>query len=70
MRVLKVTEDYRVESEAEAKEAEEKFRSEAAQKGYTIGKMSCTYKTKKSKGEVIDDGYLLSVQKIYGTFFD
>lgn len=70
MRLLKTTEEYRVENEVEAKETMEKFRLQAAQEGYTIGKMGYTYKTKKSKGEVIDEGYLLSVQKIYGTFFD
>lgn len=70
MRLLKQTDEYRVEDEVEAKEMMEQFRISAAKEGYTIGKMGYTYKTKKAKGEVIDEGYLLSVQKIYGTFFD
>lgn len=55
MRLLKKTEEYRVDSEIEAKEAMEKFRSEAAEKGYSVGSCGYTYKEKKAKGEVIDE---------------
>lgn len=66
MRVLKVTEEYRVDSEIEAKEAMEKFRSEAAQNGYSVGACGYTYKEKKSKGEVIDEAWIVKVVKVYG----
>ena len=67
---LKVTEEYRVNTENEAKEAMERFRQEAAQNGYSIGACGYTYKEKKSKGEVIDEGYLIKVVKIYGGFWE
>jgi hypothetical protein len=70
MRLLKQTDEYRVENEIEAKEMMEKFRTEAHEEGYTIGKMGYTLKTKKSKGEIIDEGCLLTVQKVFGAFFD
>ena len=70
MNLLKVTEEYRVDSETQAKEAMEKFRREAAEHGYSIGSCGYTYKEKKSKGEVIDDGYLVKVVKIYGGFWE
>ena len=70
MRVLKISEEYRVENEEEAKLVMEKFRTEAADKGYSIGKMGYTHKDKKSKGEIIDSGELLQVVKVYDSFWD
>ena len=70
MRVLKITEEYRVESEDEAKLVMEKFRTEANEKGYSIGQMGYTHKDKKSKGEIIDSGELLKVVKVYDGFWD
>ena len=69
MTVLKIEEQYRVENEIEAKEAMEKFRNDAQERGYIIGKMGYTHKTKKAKGEVIDEGELLQVVKIFDTFW-
>lgn len=70
MRVLKITEEYRVENEEEAKTVMEKFRQSAAENGYSIGKMGYTHKTKKAKGEIIDEGELLAVTKVYDGFWD
>lgn len=70
MRVLKISEEYRVENEEEAKLVMEKFRNEAAEKGYKIGKMGYTHKDKKAKGEIIDSGELLQVVKVYDGFWD
>ena len=70
MRLLKKTEEYRVDSEIEAKEAMEKVRSEATANDYSAGACGYTYKEKKSKGEIIDEGYLVKCVKIYGGFFD
>lgn len=66
MRVLKVTEEYRVDSEIEAKEAMEEFRSAAASNGYSVGSCGYTYKEKKAKGEVIDEAWVVKVVKVYG----
>ena len=70
MRLLKVVEEYRAESEQEVKEMNEKFMTEAHAEGYILNAFSYTKKEKKSKGDVIDDGYLVKVAKVYGGFWD
>lgn len=70
MRLLKVTEEYRAESEQEVKEMNEQFKTEAKTKGYILNAFSYNKKEKKSKGEIIDDGYLVKVTKVYGGFWD
>lgn len=70
MRLLKKTEEYRVDSEIEAKEAMEKFRSEAVEKGYTLTSCGYTKKEKTQKGEVIDFGFHIKVVKTYSSFWE
>ena len=70
MRILKITEEYRVENESEAKNVMDHFREEATEKGYSIGKMGYTHKTKKAKGEIVDEGELLQIVKIYDNFWE
>ena len=70
MRLLKVVEEYRAESEQEVKEMSEQFKNEAKSEGYILNAFSYTKKEKKSKGEIIDDGYLVKVAKVYGGFWD
>lgn len=73
MRLLKVVEEYRAESEQEVKEMNEQFKNEAKSEGYILNAFSYTKKEKKekkSKGEIIDDGYLVKVAKVYGGFWD
>ena len=70
MSLLKVTEEYRAESEQEVKEMNEEFKTEAKTKGYILNAFSYNKKEKKSKGEIIDDGYLVKVTKVYGGFWD
>lgn len=70
MRLLKVTEEYRAESEQEVKEMNEQFKAEAKTKGYILNAFSYNKKEKKTKGEIIDDGYLVKVIKVYGGFWD
>lgn len=70
MRLLKKTEEYRVDSELEAKEAMEQFRSEATANGYSVGACGYTYKEKKSKGEIIDEAWIVRCVKVYGTVWD
>ena len=69
MTLLKKTEEYRVGTEDEAKAAIEAFTQDAKDKGYTIASASYTYKEKKSKGEVIDYGFLVKVTKVFGDFW-
>ena len=70
MRLLKVVEEYRAESEQEVKEMNEQFKADAKSEGYILNSFSYTKKEKKSKGEIIDEGYLVKVAKIYGGFWD
>jgi len=70
MRLLKRTEEYRVDSENEAKEFMEKFREEAREKGYEISACGYTYKEKKSKGDVIDRAWIVKIIKNYGSVWD
>lgn len=70
MRLLKVVEEYRAESEQEVKEMNEQFKTEARTEGYVLNAFSYTKKEKKSKGEVIDEGYFVKVAKVYGGFWD
>ena len=70
MLMIETTEKYRCDTEGEAKERMEEFRKTASEKGYLIKKMGYEYKEKKSKGEIIDEGYLLSITKVFGTFWD
>lgn len=70
MRLLKVTAEYRVESEEEAKQMNEDFKKEAKEQGYVLNSFAYTRKEKKSKGEIIDEGYLVKVVKVYGGFWD
>lgn len=70
MRLLKVVEEYRAESEQEAKEMNEQFKTEAKSEGYILNAFSYTKKEKKKSGDIIDDGYLVKVAKVYGGFWD
>ena len=70
MRLLKVVEEYRAESEQEVKEMNEQFKTEAKSEGYILNAFSYTKKEKKKRGEIIDDGYLVKVAKVYGGFWD
>lgn len=70
MRLIKQTEEYRVNTEEEAKEAMEFFRNDAKEKGYILKASGYTFKEKKQKGEVIDSGFLLKVVKEISTFWE
>lgn len=70
MNLLKRTDEYRVDTEEQAKQAIEDFTQDAKEKGYTISSASYTYKEKKAKGEVIDCGYLVKVVKVFNTFWE
>ena len=70
MKTLTVTTQARAYSQEEAKEYIDNFRSKAGEDGYLAGAASFTYKTKKKKGDIISDGYLVKVTKIYNDFWD
>ena len=61
MRLLKETIELRADSEIEAKEIIEGYRKNAAEGGYTITAAGYTYKTKKAKGEIIDEAWICKI---------
>lgn len=67
---LKETIEYRVDTEDGAIRFIESERKGAEDKGYTVTKASYTLKQKKSKGEVVDQGYLVSITYEYLKFWD
>lgn len=67
---LRVIEEYRVNTENEAKEAMEDFRKKAFSEGYILNSCGYTHKVKKSKGDIADEGYLIKVIKSFGGFWD
>ncbi len=70
MRRLKITEQYACDTENEAHEEISKFKAEQDEKGYVLEKAGCTYKTKKAKGEVIGEAWIVDVTKTYGGVWD
>jgi len=61
MRILKKTLEIRADSEEEAKQIIEKYRQDASEEGYLISAAGYTYKTKKSKGEIIDEAWVCKI---------
>lgn len=70
MRLLRQTIETRTDSENEAKELIEKYRQEAKEKGYIISSAGYTYKTKKSKGEIIGEAYVVKVVQTFGGLWE
>ena len=70
MKKLKTTIEVRCYSEEEAKDFLEDFRQGARQEGYTVGANGYTYKSKKSKGEIVEEGWLCKCTKIHNDFCD
>lgn len=68
--LLKQTDEIRANSEEEAKAIMEDFRTDAKEKGYTLGASGYTYKTKKAKGEIIDEAWVVKVVKVIGGVWD
>jgi hypothetical protein len=64
--LLETTSKFRADSEESAKNMIEAYRKEAKEKGYTLKKAGYEYKTKKSKGEVIAEAWVVSVTQIFG----
>ena len=70
MRLIKQTEEYVADTEQEAIQIIEEFRSKAQERNYVVGANGYTYKTKKSKGEIVDEIWLTKVTKILGGMWD
>jgi len=70
MKRLKVTEEFRAYSEEEAIQAIEAARAHQSEGKYTLGANGYKYKTKKSKGEIIAEAWIVSMTKIFDEVWD
>ena len=70
MKTLKITTESRAYTEEEAIEAIEAARTNQNKEGYTLGANGYKYKTKKSKGEIIDEAWIVTTTKIYNEVWD
>ena len=70
MRLLKETFEFRTDTEADALKLIEEYRTNANSKGYTVTKASYTRKDKKSKGEIVDTAYVITLTLTYGGAWD
>ena len=70
MKLIKRTEEYVTNSEEEAITLLEGFRADAEREGYTLGANGYTYKNKKSKGEIVDEAWIVKVTKILGGIWE
>ena len=59
---IKETISWRVDSEEEAIALIENYKAKQFTDGYTVNKSGYVLKTKKSKGEIIDQYYIVSIQ--------
>lgn len=70
MRLIEQTDKIVVETEEAAISLVQKAKEEATQKGYILGASGYTYKTKKAKGEIIGELWVVTIKKVLGGVWD
>ena len=70
MRLIEQTEKYVVDSEEEAIKVVQAFKQDAQDKGYILGSGGYAYKTKKAKGEIIGEVWVVTIKKALGGVWD
>lgn len=70
MKRLKVTEEYRAYSEQEAIDALNAARALQEEGSYTLGANGYKYKTKKAKGVIIAEAWIVSITKIFNDVWE
>lgn len=63
--LIKTTDVHRVDTEEEAMGMIEEAKDKQIAGGYTLTKSSYVMKTKKQKGEIIEQWYLVSTEKTF-----
>lgn len=63
--LIKEVKTYRVDSEIDAKELIDDFSNKQFNNGYKFVKGTYEYKNKKTKGEIIDEWYIVTVSLSY-----
>lgn len=70
MRLIERTEKFVVDSEEEAIKLIQVSKKDAEDNGYILGASGYTYKTKKAKGEIIGEAWVVSIKKVLGGVWD
>ncbi len=70
MRLIERTEKFVVDSEEEAIQLIQTSKKDAEENGYILGASGYTYKTKKAKGEIIGEAWVVSIKKVLGGVWD
>lgn len=63
--LLKRTEEYRVNNEAEAEALIEKAKQDVDKEGYILNSYKMVKKDKKSRGEIIDSYVIVTLVKVW-----
>ena len=63
--LVSTVESYRLETEDEVNRFKQEQREEADRIGYVINTFNISLKEKKSKGEVVETWYIVSIKKIF-----
>lgn len=69
MLVLTRKETFRADSENEGQRFIEEEKEKAIEKGYSLNKYGMTHKEKKSKGEIIDECWIVELNKTYDSIW-
>lgn len=70
MRLIEKTEKYVVDTEEEAVKLIRDAKEDAATNEYILGASGYTYKTKKSKGEIVGEVWVTTIRKVLGGVWD
>lgn len=70
MKLLTMTTEHRAYTEDEAKDAINDFREKAKAEGYIVKSAGFTYKTKKSKGEIVGEAWIVKCVAIYNDIWE
>ena len=70
MRLIERTEKFVVDSEEEAIKLIQNSKEDAEKNGYILGASGYTYKTKKAKGEIIGEAWVVSIKNVLGGVWD
>ena len=70
MRLIERTEKFVVDSEEEAIKLIQNSKEDAEKNGDILGASGYTYKTKKAKGEIIGEAWVVSIKKVLGGVWD
>ena len=70
MRLIEKTEKFVVDNEMEAIKLIQNSKEDAEKNNYVLGANGYAYKTKKAKGEIVGELWVVSIKKIFGGIWD